>query len=175
MSANMDRLTTYDREFPSLSNNPQLGNGGQTNMWSTTGRNLGAPISRSQGTPIQSQPPQQDDIFSSATSRLSSAQGSFRFGNNQTTVSQGSQSQATSADEFPPLNRNANGEIGQERSAGLMSSFGFGPTGAASAAALQPHRAGNGLLNALNLRATEVRSPTAGKFIASSIPGWDVF
>jgi hypothetical protein len=162
----MDKfLTWYDSEFPSLSNNPQLGNAGQTNLWATGGRNLGAPIPRNQATPISSQPSQQQDDLFSSSSRLSSAQGSFRFGN-PPSATQGSQSQGTSVDEFPPLNRNANGDIGQERGTNLMSSFGFGATGAASAPTAQPNRVGNGLLNALsaNSRATEVLSPASGEF-----------
>lgn len=161
----MDKLlTSYDREFPSLSNNPQLGNAGQSSMWATGGRNLGAPISRDQGTPIGSQPTQQQDDLFSASSRLSSAQGSFRFGN-APSATQGSQSQATSVDEFPPLARNANGDIGQERGANLMSSFGFGSTVAPSAVTAPLVRAGNGLLNALatNSRTTEIISATSGK------------
>lgn len=160
----MDKfLTWYDSEFPSLSNNPQLGNAGQSNLWTTGGRNIGVPIPRNQATPISSQPPQQQDDLFSASSRLSSAQGSFRFGN-PPSATPGSQSQGTSVDEFPPLNRNANGDIGQERGANLMSSFGFGATGGASAPTAQPNRAGNGLLNALsaNSRAPEALSPTTG-------------
>jgi CCR4-NOT transcription complex subunit 2 len=162
----MDKLTWYDREFPSLSNNPQLGNAGQTSMWSTHGRNLGAPLTRNHqpASPSSTQPTQQQDDIFSTSSRLSSAQGSFRFGN-QASVGQGPQSQATSVDEFPPLNRNANGDIGQERGTNLMANFGFGSTGAGPSTSGQPSRAGNGLLNALsaNSRATDGRSPTAGQ------------
>lgn len=172
----MDKsLTWYDSEFPSLSNNPQLGNAGQSNLWTTGGRNIGVPIPRNQATPISSQPPQQQDDLFSASSRLSSAQGSFRFGN-PPSATPGSQSQGTSVDEFPPLNRNANGDIGQERGANLMSSFGFGATGGASAPTAQPNRAGNGLLNALsaNSRAPEALSPTTGESSTTCLRAYNV-
>jgi len=162
-------LTWYDREFPSLSNNPQLGNAGQSNLWATGARNIAAPIPRNQGTPLGSQPAQQqqqqqqqqDDIFSTS-SRLSSAQGSFRFGNPSSSA-QGSQSQSTSVEEFPPLARNANGDIGQERGSSMMNNFAFGANSVASAQTA-PNRTGNGLLNALsaNSRAAEAISPTTG-------------
>lgn len=161
----MDRLLTrYHSEFPSLSNNAQLGNAGQPNLWATGGRNLATPIPRNQGTPISSQPSQQQDDLFSTTSRLSSAQGSFRFGN-PLSATQGSQSQATSADEFPPLNRNANGDIGQERGSNMMSGFAFGSAGGVSAPGTS--RAGNGLLNALsaNSRAAEALPSAAGMFL----------
>lgn len=157
-SSVMDKLLTrYNSEFPSLSNNAQLGNAGQSNLWASGGRNAAAPIPRNQGTPISSQQSQQQDDLFSTSSRLSSAQGSFRFGN-PPSATQGSQSQATSVDEFPPLNRNANGEIGQERGANLMSGFAFGSAAGAPAPAVQANRTGNGLLNALsaNSRATEL-------------------
>ncbi|KAK7431479.1 transcriptional regulator [Neonectria magnoliae] len=61
---------------------------------------------------------------------------------------QSSQAQSTSIDDFPPLNRTANGEIGSERGTNLMSSLGFGPPTGASGPA--PNNRGNGLLNALS-------------------------
>ncbi|KAK3318486.1 hypothetical protein B0H66DRAFT_557418 [Apodospora peruviana] len=139
-------------EFPSLSNTSQLPSANQSSMWSAAGsRNLGGGTHRGGGTPISSQQAPQDDMFTS--SRLPSAtQGAFRFGNqlNATLVAQ---VQASPADDFPPLNRNANGEIG-----GQISAMGFG-----SGSATQTNRAGNGLLNALsaNSRAAEARSPTS--------------
>lgn len=130
-------------------------------MWSAQGpRNLGGAVHRGGGTPISSQQNQQDDLFAS---RLSSAQGSFRFGN-QGSAAQASQGQSGVSEEFPPLNRTGNGEIGaQERGANLMSSLGFGTQGAASGPAMQASRAGNGLLSALSAtsRGADVRSPTA--------------
>lgn len=58
------------------------------------------------------------------------------------------QAPSNTADDFPPLNRNANGDI---------SNLGYG-----SASTTQANRAGNGLLNAIsaNTRAAEARSPT---------------
>ena len=91
-----------------------------------------------------------------------SSQAPFRFGN-QTGLGQPSQvSQPPSADEFPPLRRNANGDIGQERSSNLISSMGFPTSQPASGPSLRP-AAGNGLLSMLNAsnRAPETRSPSA--------------
>lgn len=112
------------------------------------------------GTPISQQNPQ-DDLFAS---RLSSAQGSFRFGNQGSAV-QAAQPQSGPAEEFPPLNRSSNGEIGgPDRRGSLMTSLGFGAQGSPSGTAVHPNRAGNGLLSALSgaaSRATDVHSPTA--------------
>lgn len=88
---------------------------------------------------------QQDDLFSSS-SQLPSSQSSFRFGS-QNAV--GQSSQANAADDFPPLNRNSNGEIGQDR----IQNIGFGGQsngmGFGSVQLSQPSR-NNGLLNALS-------------------------
>ncbi|TLS26908.1 hypothetical protein PpBr36_04655 [Pyricularia pennisetigena] len=151
-------------EFPSLSGNSQLSNQSQSSMWSTGGaRNLGgpAPIQRNQPTPLSQQQNQQEDMYT-PPSRLPTDQGSFRFGN-QASIGQTVQSQQNAVDDFPPLNRNPNGEIGRERGGpSLMSSLGFAPpSGNGTASAQQPSRAANGLLNALsaNSRASETRSP----------------
>jgi CCR4-NOT transcription complex subunit 2 len=92
---------------------------------------------------------QHDDLFSTS-SQLPSSQGGFRFGT-QNAVGQSSQS--NSVDEFPPLNRNANGEIGQDRGSNLIQNVGFGAQsnglGFGSANPPQPSR-NNGLLNALS-------------------------
>jgi CCR4-NOT transcription complex subunit 2 len=136
-----------------------------SSMWSSSSRNVGGPVQRNQGTPLPSQGSQQDDLFS-PSSRLSSAQGSFRFGNQGNAAGQASQNQSAVTDEFPPLSRNANGDIGQERNSGLMSSLGFGSQPAGAASTMQATRAGNGLLNALsaNARAADTRSPTTGSY-----------
>lgn len=150
----------FCREFPSLSNNSQLPSASQASMWSAAGaRNLGGPIQRGSPSGLSSQQAGQDDLFSPTSSRLSSAQGSFRFGN-QGNIGQPPQVQPSSIDDFPPLNRTANGEIGSDRGVNLMSSLGFGSQAGVSAGPLQINR-GNGLLNALsaNSRATEARSP----------------
>jgi CCR4-NOT transcription complex subunit 2 len=92
---------------------------------------------------------QQDDLFSSS-SQLPSSGGGFRFGT-QNAVGQSSQSNPV--DEFPPLNHNANGDIGQDRSSNLMQNVGFSAQssnlGFGSANPPQPNR-NNGLLNALS-------------------------
>ena len=109
---------------------------------------------------------QQDDLFSSS-SQLSSAQGGFRFGS-QTTVGQSSQAQVNPADEFPPLNRNINGEIGQDRTLGLGTTVGFGaqssvPTFGNTPGGSQGLR-NNGLLNALS---SSIRAPSGTVRVAS--------
>lgn len=130
-------------------------------MWSVQTRNIGAGVHRATGTPLSAQQPQQDDLFAS---RLSSAQGSFRFGN-QGGTSQAAQAQSGVADEFPPLNRAANGEIGGGQDRGnLMSSLGFGAQASAPGSSMHTTRAGNGLLNAVSAttsRAADIRSPSA--------------
>ncbi|KAK4176700.1 putative general negative regulator of transcription subunit [Triangularia setosa] len=145
-------------EFPSLSNTAP-NQSSPASMWAQQpSRNIGGGAHRGPQTPLSAHPGQQDDLFTS--SRLAStAQSSFRFGNqgagNQ--VPQGGQ-----VDEFPPLNRPTNGEVGgQER--GLMSNIGFGQGGAPSGGTLHTNRAGNGLLNALSAtsRTGEVISPTS--------------
>jgi CCR4-NOT transcription complex subunit 2 len=92
---------------------------------------------------------QHDDLFSSS-SQLPSSQGGFRFG---TQNSVGQSSQSNSVDEFPPLNRNTNGDIGQDRGSNLIQNVGFGAQSHGlsfgSANPPQPSR-NNGLLNALS-------------------------
>ncbi|KAJ4412422.1 transcriptional regulator [Gnomoniopsis sp. IMI 355080] len=154
---------TSDSDFPSLNNNPQMTGApaNQASMWGgQAARNLGGP----QRNPSASIPPpsQQDDPFS-PSSRLSSSQNSFRFGS-QASMGQSQQPQATGGEEFPPLARNGNGEIGQERNASLVSAMGgmsFGSQGGAGSASTQGGRSGNGLLNAVTAQArtTEARSP----------------
>ena len=106
---------------------------------------------------------QQDDLFS-ASSQLPS-QGGFRFGG-QNAVGQSSQPNSAS-DEFPPLNRNANGDIGPDRGSNIMQNAGFGSQsngmGFGSANPLQTSR-NNGLLNALSGNSrigNRVGSPTS--------------
>ncbi|KAM0202916.1 hypothetical protein ACHAPI_001084 [Fusarium lateritium] len=130
-----------------------MSNANQSSMWSTAGsRNLSGPIQRNQPTTQQGG---QDDMFSPTSSR---AQGSFRFGN-QGNI--GQSAQPTSVEEFPPLNRTSNGEMGPDRTASLMSSLGFGSQAGPGPAT---SNRGNGLLNALsaNSRAIEARSPPPG-------------
>ncbi|KAI2624263.1 hypothetical protein GGR54DRAFT_595781 [Hypoxylon sp. NC1633] len=161
-------------EFPSLSNNSQLPSANSSSLWSAGGsRGMGGAVQRNQQpTPISSQHAQQDDFFS--PSRMSSSQGQYRFGS-QNNVTQSSQPQPSSIDEFPPLNnslRNGNGEIGQERGSNLMSTLGFGAQGGVTPSSLQGPRSGNGLLNALsaNSRTADVRSPDGSSVTGSSRP-----
>ncbi|KAE9363483.1 hypothetical protein N431DRAFT_431701 [Stipitochalara longipes BDJ] len=158
-------------EFPSLSNNqPQP----SQSTWAASGsRGLGPSTSmrlqqQQQQTSLSSQQQinaqqqaqqQHDDLFSSS-SQLPSSQGGFRFGA-QNAV--GQSSQPNPVDEFPPLNRNANGEIGQDRSSTLIQNVGFGAQsnglGFGSANPPQPPR-NNGLLNALS---GSTRLPSANR------------
>ncbi|CZT43855.1 related to cell division control protein CDC36 [Rhynchosporium secalis] len=143
-------------EFPSLSNNqPQP----SQSAWTAAGaRPLGPStnmrLQQQSGLSSQQQlnnqqqtQQQQEDLFSSS-SQLPSSQGGFRFGS-QNAVGQSSQSNPV--DDFPPLNRNANGEIGQDR--GSIPNVGFGPQsnslGFGLANPPQSNRS-NGLLNALS-------------------------
>lgn len=131
-------------------------------MWGAgqPSRNPAAPVQRSQGNVMpQQQTQQQDDLFS-PTSRLSSSQNSFRFGGGQAN-GQSQQTQPGPADEFPPLGRNSNGDIGSERGANLMANLGLSSQGPGASSAGPTARSGNGLLNAVtaNTRTEEARSP----------------
>jgi len=154
-------------EFPSLSNNqPQP----SQSTWAASGaRNLGPSanlrLQQSAGlsSQQQTQQQQQDDLFNSS-SQLPSSQGAFRFGT-QNAVGQSSQS--NNVDEFPPLNRNSNGEIGQDRGSNLLQNVGFGPqsSGLGFGSANPPQQArSNGLLNALS---GSNRVPSAANRVAS--------
>lgn len=152
------KLTDYS-EFPQLSNNAQLSGAGQQSLWGgQAARNISGPAPRNPSSAMPQQA-QQDDIFS-PVSRMSSSQNSFRFGS-QASIGQPQQPQAGGGDEFPPLNRNGNGDIGQERVAGLMSGMNLGSQGVVAPSPVQARGAGNGLLNAVtaNTRASEARSP----------------
>jgi CCR4-NOT transcription complex subunit 2 len=94
----------------------------------------------------QQQTQQQQDDLINHSSQLPSATN-FRFGN-QNAVGQSS---ANTNEEFPPLNRNSNGEMGQDRSSSMAQGFAFGgqANGLSSVNPAQPSR-NNGLLNALS-------------------------
>lgn len=150
---------TDSSEFPQLSNNAQLPGANQQSMWGgQAARNLSGPAPRNPGSAMPQQA-QQDDLFSPA-SRLSSSQNSFRFGS-QASIGQPQQSQASGGDEFPPLNRNGNGDIGQERVASMMPGLNLSSQAAVVSPPGQARGSGNGLLNAVtaNTRASEARSP----------------
>jgi CCR4-NOT transcription complex subunit 2 len=168
-------LTSHS-EFPSLSNNQHQASTSAQSTWAMSGmRSLGQatsqrpqqsmlPLQQSQAQQQTQQ--QQDDLFSSS-SQLSNTPASFRFGS-EITVGQSSQSQPNS-EEFPPLNRNINGDIGQDRTLGQLPSVGFGAqtrgsTFGGGLGASQNVR-NNGLLNALSgsnrgpLNHSQVASP----------------
>lgn len=151
-------------EFPSLSNNPlhQTSSSSQSTWAMPSARSLGQTAShrppqgllppQQQSQAQQQTQQQQDDLFSSS-SQLPSSQAGFRFGG-QNPVGQSTQPQENASEEFPPLNRNVNGEIGQDRSLGSLQNSGFGvpsstlgfPGGIGG-----PQTArSNGLLNAVN-------------------------
>ncbi|KAI3397768.1 hypothetical protein diail_10421 [Diaporthe ilicicola] len=152
-------------EFPQLSNNAPFAGTANQGLWAgQAARNLGGPGAGPR-TPASAMPQaqaQQDDLFSPA-SRLPSSQNSFRFGS-QASISQAQQQPQPSGsggDEFPPLNRNGNGEIGQDRVASIMSGLNLGSQGPGAPSSTQARGSGNGLLNAVtaNSRASEARSP----------------
>ena len=132
----------YDSEFPSLSGVPQqqYQNPGQA-VWASANQRVTqhTPVQRPQQsqpsapglTPIQSQPHstqeqlQQslDDAFFSST-QISNTMDDYRHGG-QGGIGQLSgphQPQPSSIDDFPPLNRNGHGEIGQDRRGNVMQS-----------------------------------------------------
>lgn len=135
--AKEDADETFFSEFPSLSNNPahQISNSSQSTWAMPSVRPLGQPAthraqqgllaSQQQNQAQQQAQQQQDELFSSS-SQLPASQGNFRYGG-QNPVGRLSQSQENATDEFPPLNRNANGEIGQDRSVGVLQNGKFGP------------------------------------------------
>lgn len=165
-------------EFPSLSGNqPQQSSSSGQSTWAMPGlRGLNQAttqqpsqqplLSMQQQVQGQQQSQQkQDDLFASS-SQLAAPQASFRF-RSQPAVGPSSQPQANTTDEFPPLSRNINGEIGQDRSLGLLQNVNFaapssgsvfgGPSGS------QATR-NNGLLNALSGNS---RAPLQNARIAS--------
>jgi CCR4-NOT transcription complex subunit 2 len=122
-----------------------------------------AALSSQQQMSAQQQTQQQEELFASS-SQFASNQSGFRFGN-QNTVGQSSQS--NSVDEFPPLSRNSNGDIGQDRSSNLIQNVGFGAqsNGVGFASSNPTQNRNNGLLNALSgsnrIAGNGVTSPTA--------------
>lgn len=135
-------------EFPSLSGapRPQYQNPGQA-VWANANQRATqhTPVQRPQqqqpadlqiSARQQQQPPQQpqeqaqqatEDIFSSG-SQLSNGLGDYRHGGQGGVgqLSGSSQPQTGSIDEFPPLGRNENGDIGQDRRGNLMQNAAFG-------------------------------------------------
>lgn len=114
----------------------------------------------------------QEDLFSSS-SQLQNNQTVFRF--NQNAVGQ-STSHAQSADDFPPLSRNANGDIGQVRNPNPIQSVGFGAqsNGMGFGSTNAPPIRNNGLLDVLsgNNRSganNSVSSPVTGQLAYLSV------
>lgn len=120
-------------------------------------------LSSQQQMSSQQQQSQQEDLFTSST-QFTSNQSSFRFGNQN---SVGQSAQPSSVDEFPPLSRNSNGDIGQDRSSNMIQNVGFGAqpngSGFGPSNATSQNRS-NGLLNALSgssrIPGNRVSSPT---------------
>ncbi|KAL3417303.1 NOT2/NOT3/NOT5 family protein [Phlyctema vagabunda] len=149
-------------EFPSLSNHPaQQSLGSNQSTWATAGaRGLGPANNRLQHSGLTSAQQinaqaqshqQQEDLFNSS-SQIPNSQSGFRFGG-QSAVGQSSQAQPSTTEEFPPLGRNGNGELGQDRASSLMQNAAFGapPNGMGFGANNQSQQnRNNGLLNALS-------------------------
>lgn len=161
-------------EFPSLSNNqPQP----SQSTWAGV-RGIGpsssirlqqSTLSSQQQMSNQQQTQQQDELFGTS-SQFTTTQSNFRFGN-QNTV--GQSAQPTSPDEFPPLSRNSNGDIGQDRSSNMIQNVGFGAqsNGVGFGSSNAPQNRNNGLLNALSgstrIHGNRVSSPTAVSGLAA--------
>lgn len=164
-------------EFPSLSDNqPQT----SQSTWAASGARsidpssnlrllqqptLSVPQQLNSQQPSQQQP---EDLFSSS-SQLPASQSGFKLGV-QNTVSQTLHS--NSADEFPPLNRNTNGDIGQDRGPNMIQSAVFpaqsNRLGVGSSNTSSSSRS-NGLLNALSSSArVNSLNISAGRVTSSS-------
>ena len=126
--------------------------------------------SQTQSHQSQAQPqPSHDDLFSSGT-QFANQLDDFRSGgqgiSGQLTGS--SQPQTGSIDEFPPLGRNATGELNQERREGLLQNTGFGSYGGSMgfSGLSQGHSAQNRSLlgNSMNgqQEGSRIVSPAAG-------------
>ncbi|KAI9821223.1 MAG: hypothetical protein M1827_003957 [Pycnora praestabilis] len=135
-------------EFPSLSSGPQSQNHNSSAqaVWAPQRTTQHTPVQRPQqqsaisqpsSQPLQqqqqppqpqSQPQQQHDDLFPTSSQFTNGLDDYRFGGQGGVgqLSGSSQPQTGNIDEFPPLGRNGNGEIGQDRRGGLMQNAAFG-------------------------------------------------
>lgn len=124
----------------------------------------------------QSQQPN-DDLFPSS-SQFANGLDEYRHGG-QSGIGQLSglnQPQTGSIDEFPPLGRNGNGEIGQDRRGGLIQNAAFGgySNGTGFGAGLgQPQALQNrgGLFNVMNGQQDNSRSSITDRILSPSTHG----
>ncbi|KAL1902643.1 transcriptional regulator [Sporothrix stenoceras] len=169
-------------------NTPQQQGGQQEDMFGASA----ARLQQQQQQQQQQQSNQGSFRFGSQTASIGQANigqqssiGQASIGQQQQQQQQAAQSsQPGSIDDFPPLNRSANaGEIGQDRTASLMSSLGYGsqasatspaPPGiggtAGAGGASAARGMGNGLLNALSANSGS-RVASGG---SSGAPGGEV-
>ncbi|PGH12882.1 hypothetical protein AJ79_03982 [Helicocarpus griseus UAMH5409] len=139
-------------EFPSLSSVPQPSQPSASGQatWANASQRATqqqSAIQRQAQTPATSQPPSRvsqtqsnqpqpqshathEDLFPSAT-QFTSQLDDFRNGGQGISgqLSGGSQPQTGNIEEFPPLGRNSQADIGQERRASILQSGGFGTYG----------------------------------------------
>ncbi|KAI9890299.1 MAG: hypothetical protein M1814_004335 [Vezdaea aestivalis] len=123
-------------EFPSLSaapSQPQNNTNAQTTWGNQNQNQRNTPVQRpqpgggvTQGGPNQQHRLQSDDPFPSS-SQFTNGLDDYRYGaQNAGQIGSSNQPQTTNIDEFPPLGRSSNGEIGQDRQGGMMHGTGFG-------------------------------------------------
>lgn len=174
------------REFPSLSTtSQQQSTASAPSMWAMpNSRPLGQVAGQrpqqqlmlptQQQTQAQQQTQQQQDDLFSSSSQLPNSQAGFRF-STQNAVGQLSQPQSSGPDEFPPLNRNVNGEIGQDRAPGLLQNVGFGnvagSTSFGAGVGASQNTRSNGLLNAVASSARPPANNAQGPSPSPSIGG----
>lgn len=180
-------------EFPSLSGapQPQHQNPAQA-VWANANQRAAqhTPVQRPQQSsgnqqhpplqpPSQPQQPQQqpqqqhDDLFAGFPP-VANGLDEFRLGGQSGVgqISSMSQPQTTNIDEFPPLGRNANGEIGQDRRGGLLHNAAFGgySNGSGFGANIGQHSLQNrgGLFNIMNGQQDSRSSAVVDRIVSPS-------